>query len=199
VFYPVARAICRIVLMLLRRWEIYGIENMPEKGPVVVVANHTSYWDPVVVGCAFNRKIYFMAKGELFRIPLLGSLITWLGAFPVYRDRVDSTAIRTALTHLKAGRVVGLFPEGTRSHTNELLEPHIGATMIASRVGASIVPVALDGTRGVCSKVRVFIGKPVTYLQSGKVEKKPSKEELTDLSKQIMGKIADMLRKKRPA
>lgn len=197
-FYPVARAICRLALILLRRWEVYGEKNIPEKGPVVVVANHISYWDPVAVGCALNRRVYFMAKGELFEIAVLGPLISWLGAFPVYRDRVDSAAIRTALTHLRAGRVVGLFPEGTRSHTDELLEPHIGAAMIASRVGAPIVPVALEGTRGFCGKVRVFIGKPVEHLRLGEARKKPSKEELVNISRQVMGKIVDMLRKKRP-
>jgi len=197
-FYSFVRAVLRLVLLLLRRWKIYGAENMPEDGPAVVVANHVSYWDPVVVGCALSRKVYFMAKGELFKIPVLGSLISWLDAFPVYRDRVDSVAIRTALTHLKAGRVVGLFPEGTRSHINKLLNPHIGAAMIASRTGAPIIPVALDGTRGIFGKVKVFIGKPVVSTKFEGVEKKPSKEELHKLSKYVMGNIDNMLRKKCP-
>jgi len=142
-FYKFARLLCRIILVLLRRWEVKGAENLPSGGGAVLVANHVSYWDPVVVGCAFNRRVYFMAKSELFEIPLLGPLISVLGAFPVRRDKSDRNAIRIAVKLLEEGNVVGIFPEGGRSRTGELMKPQPGAAMLAFKAGVPVLPVAL--------------------------------------------------------
>ena len=98
-----------------------------------------------------------MAKAELFKIPVVGHVIALSGAFPVHRDKTDRIAIRTALRLLKEGQVVGIFPEGTRSHSGEMLKPHLGAAMLALKSGAPILPVALSGTRGVWGKVKVRV------------------------------------------
>lgn len=188
-FYRLARLICRIILVLLRRWEVRGAENLPASGGLVLVANHLSYWDPVVVGCVFNRPVHFMAKWELFKIPLLGSAIRILGAFPVRRDKSDRNAIRTAIRLLQEGRVVGVFPEGTRSHTGDLLKPHLGAAMLASRAGVPILPVAVSGTRGVFGKVRVYVGQPI--FTPGGI--KAAKSDLEDASDRVMTQIAALL------
>ncbi|HOV78641.1 MAG TPA: lysophospholipid acyltransferase family protein [Bacillota bacterium] len=188
-FYGFARFVCRIVLVLLRRWEVYGAENLPASGGLVLVSNHISYWDPVVIGCAFNRQVYFMAKSELFEIPLLGPLLRALGAFPVRRDRTDSNAIRTALKIIKEGNIVGVFPEGTRSHTGELLRPHMGAAMLASKAGVAMLPVAVSGTRGVFGKVKVFVGKPVKSGEKTRVVK----ADLEKASGQVMNQISSLL------
>lgn len=189
-FYKFARLLCRIVLVLLRRWEVKGAENLPASGGVVLAANHASYWDPVVVGCAFNRQVYFMAKSELFKIPLLGSLIRSLGAFPVRRDKSDRNAIRTAIKLLEKGNVVGIFPEGGRSHTGELMKPHLGAAMLAFKAGVPILPVALSGTKGVLGKVTVLVGRPVLIRQGAKAKK----VELENTSDYVMTQIASLLR-----
>lgn len=187
--YKFARVICRIILVLMRRWEVRGNERMPDTGGVVLVANHMSYWDPVVVGCAFNRRVNFMAKWELFQIPLFGKAIRVMGAFPVRRDRSDRNAIRTAIKLLQEGEVVGVFPEGTRSHTGELLKPHLGAAMLASRAGVPLLPVAVSGTRGVFKKAKVFVGEPF-YILSGA---KASKSDLEAASDRVMEQIATLL------
>lgn len=191
-FYRAARVICRIVLALLRRWEVRGAQNLPPSGGVIVIANHISYWDPVVVGCTFNRQIYFMAKAELFKIPLLGPVITKLGAFPIHRDGPDPSAIRHSLQLLKAGKVLGIFPEGTRSHTEELLNPHLGAAMLALKVGVPILPVAVSGTKGIFGKVRVTVGKPIEF--NALYRQKPTKTDLENVSRQVMAEI-DRLRR----
>lgn len=191
-FYRTAKAICRIILALLRRWEVQGAENLPPTGGAVVIANHISYWDPVVVGCALNRQVYFMAKAELFEIPLLGPLITRLGAFPVRRNGADPASVRRSLELLKSGRVIGIFPEGTRSHSGEILEPHLGAAMLALKVGVPIVPVAVNGTKGVAGKVRVSIGKPLEF--TALYRKKAGKAELEQVSRQVMAEV-DRMRK----
>ncbi|MCL6635928.1 MAG: 1-acyl-sn-glycerol-3-phosphate acyltransferase [Peptococcaceae bacterium] len=193
-FYNLARVLCRLVLLLLRRWEVSGSGNMPSSGGVVVVANHVSYWDPVVVGCAFNRKIHYMAKAELFKITFLGPVITALGAFPVHRDRTDRAAIRTAVTHLQEGRVIGVFPEGTRSKTGELLKPHLGAAMLAQKAGTPILPVALKGTRGVFGKVTVWVGEP---LHIGAGGGKTGRAELEEASERAMTVISSYLLRSR--
>lgn len=188
-FYKFARLICRIILAVLRRWEVRGAENLPAAGGIVLVANHVSYWDPVVVGCAFNRQVHFMAKSELFKIPLLGPVIRALGAFPVRRDKSDRNAIRTAVRLLEEGKVVGVFPEGTRSRTGELMKPHLGAAMLASKAGVPMLPVAVSGTRGILGKVKVRVGRPV-FTAAGT---KAGKAGLENASDRVMAQIAALL------
>lgn len=188
--YRFLRIIGRAVLLLLRRWSVSGTENVPLRGGLVVAGNHTSYWDPVVLGCALSRQVYFMAKAELFRIPFLGTLITLLGAFPVHRSGRDAGAVKRALVLLKQGRVVGIFPEGTRSRTGELLPAHVGAAMLALHAKVPVLPVALQGTRGVFGKVRVIVGKPLDF--SGV---RGGKEQYGPVAEAIMKEIAGLLKK----
>jgi len=188
-FYRLTRFICRIILVL-RRWEVRGASNLPMEGGLVLVANHVSYWDPVVVGCAINRRIHFMAKSELFDIPILSTIIRALGTFPVRRDKSDRTAIRTAIKLLEEGNVVGVFPEGTRSHSGELLKPHLGAAMLALKAGVPMLPVAVSGTRGFWDKITVNIGKPQLY----KADAKTSRAVLENVSDSVMAQIAVLLK-----
>jgi 1-acyl-sn-glycerol-3-phosphate acyltransferase len=136
-----------------------------------------------------------MAKAELFRIPVLRKIIVALGAFPVRRETLDREAIRLALEHLSGGRVVGIFPEGTRSKSGELLKPQYGAALMALKGGVPILPVALVGTRGVWGKVRVRIGKPLYFPEYA--GKRPTKEALEDISNRVMGEIGALLRNER--
>lgn len=190
-FYKFSWLLCRLLLAVMRRWEVNGEENLPRRGGVLVVSNHTSYWDPVVVGCALRRRVYFMAKAELFKIPLLGFIIKALGAFPVRRDGADRASIRRALELLRAGEVVGIFPEGTRSHHGELLEPHLGAAMLALKGGVPMLPVAVIGSRGVFGKVRVAIGKPMEF--PALYQRKVAKTELQTVSREVMAEISRLL------
>ncbi len=190
-FYRVAKIICRLVLLLLRRWKVTGSTKLPAGQGMVVVANHVSYWDPVVVGCALDRKIFFMAKAELFKIPVLGFIITKLGAFPVQRQGADRSSIMKALELLKAGRLVGIFPEGTRSKSGKLLDPHLGAAMLALKGGVPLLPVAVSGTRGVLGQVKVVIGKPMYFKAHN--PRKVSRSELQSVSEEIMREIGRLL------
>lgn len=187
--FSLLKAGARLVLLVLRRWEIRGAENLPATGGVVLVANHVSYWDPVAIICAFKRKIFFMAKAELFQIPLVGYAVRSSGAFPVRRDVTDRNAVRTALRLLQAGEAVGLFPEGTRSHTGEMLKPHLGAAMIALKAGTPVVPVAVSGTRGMFGKIIVHVGNPIHFEPVTKA----TKAELEGISDRIMDEIALLL------
>jgi 1-acyl-sn-glycerol-3-phosphate acyltransferase len=188
--YRFLRIIGRAILLLLRRWDVSGAENVPGKGGLIVASNHASYWDPVVLGCALPRQIYFLAKAELFAIPFLGPLITALGAFPVHRSGQDAGAVKRALQLLKEERIVGIFPEGTRSHSGELLPAHMGAAMLALRARVPVLPVALAGTRGVFGKVRVVIGKPLDFSGIPR-----GKDQYAPVAAAIMNEIAGLLKK----
>lgn len=191
-FYTVLRVIIRGILLIWRRWQIIGLEHLPAKGGVVVVSNHISNLDPVVVGCALTRRIHFMAKVELFKIPVLSFIINLLGAFPVKREKSDRNAIRKALELLQSGSMVGVFPEGTRSKTGELQKAHIGAAMLAVKADVPILPIALKGTKGWFRKITVVIGEPVYLPELWRG--RPGKEELEALSEQVMGKISNMMK-----
>ncbi|NLC06928.1 MAG: 1-acyl-sn-glycerol-3-phosphate acyltransferase [Syntrophomonadaceae bacterium] len=197
--YPFARGLFRGIFRVLWRWKISGLDNFPVKGPVVVVSNHVSNWDPIVIGTALPRPVHFMAKEELFRYPLLGNLLIRLNAFPVKRGQPDRSAIRRALEILGAGGVLGLFPEGSRSKTGELLKPQPGVAMIALKAKVPVLPVACVGTDKMGKKGSFFqsfevrIGKPIEYIEY--YEQKLSTKNLEIISQDIMEQIALLLRK----
>ena len=149
------------------RWEVFGRENIPAEGPVVIASNHLSLLDPPVLGAAATRKVHFMAKSELFKPSWFGALIRKLGAFPVRRGAKDREAIKTGLTILKENKVLVVFPEGTRSKTGELGRAGGGAFMMSVKQKAQIVPAYIYGTdlkrHPGWPKGRVIFGKPMQY------------------------------------
>ncbi|MGO0122433.1 lysophospholipid acyltransferase family protein [Desulfothermobacter acidiphilus] len=189
--YWFAWVVCRIYLQL-RRFQVEGRENFPRTGPVIIVANHQSYLDPVALGCALPRRVYYMAKEELFRIPGFGLLLKCLGAFPVKREELDRRALRTALNLLARGQVLGLFPEGTRGQeAGRLLPLQPGAALLALQSGAPVVPVALTGTRKWWGeRVEVRIGSPF-YLRPS--QGRITRQEVTDGTKKIEAAMKQLL------
>ena len=190
-FYRVAKIICRFVLLVLRQWKIIGDPQLPPGRGMIVIANHISYWDPVVIGCALNQNIFFMAKAELFKIPVLSYIITKLGAFPVHRTGADRSSIKRALELLENGNVVGIFPEGTRNKTDVLLNPHLGAAMLALKGGVPLLPVAISGTKGFWGRIKVVIGEPIqtTAINPRKI----SRAEMKSFSREAMEEIGRLL------
>lgn len=160
--------IIRPIIYLIFPYKVTGAENVPEPNgnPVILCANHISIIDPVFLLLSIKRHIYYMAKAELFR----GRLSTWFfakqfGAFPVRRGEGDKDSLNNAERIVREGKMMGIFPEGTRSKTGKLGRAKSGAALIASRTGASVVPVAIK-TAG--QKVRPFkkthiiIGKAIS-------------------------------------
>ena len=131
------------VFRLLLRGRTAGKANVPLDGPLVVVANHGSHLDPPLLGHALGRPVAFMAKAELFRVPLLGALIRACGAYPVSRGASDRQAIRTANERLTEGWATGVFLDGTRQSDGRVNAPQPGAALLAARAGAPLLPVAI--------------------------------------------------------
>ncbi|WP_369408156.1 lysophospholipid acyltransferase family protein [Leptolyngbya ohadii] len=158
---------------------IYGAENVPKTGPLLVVANHASDFDPPIVSCCVRRPVSYMAKEELFEVPVLSQAIRLYGAYPVKRGSADRSAIRSALQQLEMGWAVGVFLEGTRTPDARIHSPKLGAAMIAAKVQVPLLPVSLWGTENIIRKgdklprrvpVTVRIGEPISPPVSNKRE-----------------------------
>jgi 1-acyl-sn-glycerol-3-phosphate acyltransferase len=167
--------------------EIIGLENMPNKGGVLLCSNHIHNYDPPLVGVACPRDVHFMAKSELFAVPVLKNILPRINAFPVKRGMSDKTALKTGMQLLKDGKVLGLFPEGTRSKTGELGEGLTGAGFFALKSNADIVPCAIVGQYARGKKLKVIFGKPIDFTQLR--EQKATAKEATEL---IMKHIAEL-------
>ncbi len=145
-FYETVRVIARIIVPLLIKLRVIGVENVPKEGPVILVSNHLNWTDIPMIGYKVMRRTHFMAKAELFQKAPLKWLVIGLGAFPVRRGEADRQAIKQAEEVLKAGQVLVIFPEGTRSRTRQMKAGLPGVALIALRSEAPIVPVGIYGS-----------------------------------------------------
>jgi 1-acyl-sn-glycerol-3-phosphate acyltransferase len=146
VFYRVIAFILRGLAMVLFRPRVRGREHIPLDGPVLIAPIHRSNLDFAFSLFISPRKVFFMAKDSLFAVPLLGTALVELGAFPVKRGTADREAMRSAEEVLNAGHALILFPEGTRKFGPHVEPLHDGAMFIAARTGATVVPVGIAGT-----------------------------------------------------
>jgi len=191
VFYKIAKIIVFPFIYLLFWPKVKGIENFPKDGKLIVYSNHTSNFDPVIIGVLMPRKIHFMAKEELFRIPIFGFIIKKLGAFPVRRGKVDISAIKHSLKILKQDEVLGMFPEGTRSKTGEIQSFEDGIASIAIRAKAPVIPVAICGGYRCFRRITVNVGKPIIYERY--YGRKVTNEELHKITKDMEDNLRKLM------
>jgi 1-acyl-sn-glycerol-3-phosphate acyltransferase len=170
-----------------------GRENVPKEGGVLLCANHISLLDPMTIGIKLKRQVKYMAKAELFTVPVLGWLIKQLGAFPVKRGGVSKESIKTALNTLRSGNVMGIFPEGTRNSDSGAAKK--GAASFALRSGAAVVPAAIIGSYKPFRRMTVVYGAPID-LSSFEGAGSESLEAVTDV---IMGRIHEMIQTGKPS
>ncbi|MEH7501102.1 lysophospholipid acyltransferase family protein [Neobacillus drentensis] len=183
-FYTFAKSVIYGVFKPWYRIEAIGREHFPKEGGVLLCANHIHNFDPLVVGIMAPRPVHYMAKEEIFSVPVLGNMVRKCNAFPVKRGFSDREALRTGLKILKDGHVFGLFPEGTRSKTGELGKGLSGAGFFALRSTATVVPCAIIGPYRSFRKLKVVYGQPIDMEEMRK--EKASTEQVTEL---IMSKI----------
>ncbi|MDX8364834.1 lysophospholipid acyltransferase family protein [Cytobacillus sp. IB215665] len=188
-FYTIAKNIVWGILKPLYRIKIIGSENIPKEGSVLICSNHISVLDPPVVGITSTRPIHFMAKEELFRVPILKTAISNLNAFPVKRGMSDRSAIRNALAILNDDNVLGIFPEGTRNKEGNLGKGLAGVGFFALRSNALVVPCAIIGPYKPFRKLHVVYGRPVDITEMRK--QKASASEVTDVIMDAIGEILE--------
>lgn len=144
--WPLMKTFMRCVFAYLGGFERLGLENVPRSGGVLFCPNHVSDADPPAMAVALPRSAWFMAKEELFSIPILGRLVRLWHGFPVRRDSADRAALRQAETLLKAGEAVVIFPEGGGNPHGVLQPLYPGALLVALRCNVPVIPVALTNT-----------------------------------------------------
>ncbi len=197
--YRWAQRLTYLFCKVMGHIETDGVENIPREGGVLLVSNHISLLDPVIVGSAANREIHFMARSNVFNVPLLGPIISVFNAYPVHRGRPDLGALRRTISLLKGGNAVLIFPEGTRSFDGKLGKAHDGACFIASRANVPTIPVYQKGAEKMMprgskrirrAKLSVTFGKPIDF--SHIVESEIKREMYQEMGVQMMGAISSL-------
>lgn len=171
-FYMRARKLLAGIFRFLLRVKITGAENEPKEGSCVVCANHTSMLDVIVLGVVFHRQLRYLAKAELFKIPVLSGLIRALGAYSVDRGKSDVGAIKKTISLLHDGELVCIFPQGTRYEGVDPKTTKIksGVGMAAYHAKAPVLPVYIKLKKykyALFRRVDVIIGKPISYEELG--------------------------------
>jgi glycerol-3-phosphate dehydrogenase (NAD(P)+) len=168
VYWP-TRWVLKAGILIYFRLRRLGTEHIPDGG-VILASNHRSFLDPFAIGCCLGRPIYFVAKQELFKNPLIGWFLNCLGAFPIKRGASDEESVATSLALLERGQAVVIFPEGTRIRTGSLAPPRRGVGRLALESGAPVVPIAVTnseharkGWRIKPVRVHIRCGPPITF------------------------------------
>jgi 1-acyl-sn-glycerol-3-phosphate acyltransferase len=195
--YWLVRNMAWVLLHLVCRCRVHGREYVPTSGPLLIVANHMSWFDPLLLGALLPRRLWFYTKIEMFHWPVVGWLCKKTGQIPVNRGEGDRSSLVQALAYLREGKAVVVFPEGTVERQEQMIAAHTGVAMLAIRSGAMLLPVAHTGTRRVLRpgrgwwpKVDVEIGKAYTpSIPEGATRK----AGLQAITLEVMTQIAEML------
>jgi 1-acyl-sn-glycerol-3-phosphate acyltransferase len=191
------RGLFYLIYSVFFRLRIEWIGKVPDTGPAILISNHCSAWDPPLTVIATPRPVYFMAKEELFHMPVFSFVLPRIRVFPVRRGVADRQAIRTSLEILRRGELLGMFPEGTRSKDGVLSPAEPGAAMFALRSQAPVIPVALINTHRILKKgsflapLTVRVGEPVDLSQW--YDQKATGPVLEQAGAKMMQALADLL------
>ncbi len=188
--YQVLRCIGKPIIYLLFFPRIIGKKNSKIKGKALVISNHTSMWDPLLIAIIFPRQIFWMGKAELFKNGIARFFFKIVKAFPVRRGEGDLAAIRHAFRVLRDGKLFGIFPEGTRNKSKELSRFEPGTAMIALKNDAPVLPVYIKGNYKPFRRIKVIIGEPIRLADY--VGKKTDTATVEDASRFLENKMNDL-------
>ena len=195
---PICNYLESVFLTILADWHVEGRENVPPMGPLIIVANHQSNFDPPLLSTSIPRRTWFLAKDGMFRGPLLTWFLRHYGAFPVNREGADIAAYRWTLGRLERGQAVVVLPEGTRNRGG-MKKAHPGVVRLALKSGAPLLPVGITGTERFGTWARIFTPTGRIRVKIGRVftlpdvEGTPSRQVMDLLIDAIMERIAALL------
>jgi 1-acyl-sn-glycerol-3-phosphate acyltransferase len=158
----------RVFANIFWKFRVYGLENIPREGGVLLASNHQSVFDPVLVAMVLPREMHFMARRTLFRNPVFRAIIVSYNAFPIDRDSADVKGVKTAIARLEAGNILLVFPEGTRTGDGSVGRMKPGIGMLAERAAVPIVPVLIHGAYEALGKGRLIPRPGMISLVFGK-------------------------------
>jgi 1-acyl-sn-glycerol-3-phosphate acyltransferase len=191
VFYHLFKILCKILFGIIGRVEVSGLEQIPEKGPLIIVSNHQSLLDPLILMSAIPRRVTFLAAAYLFSIPVVGQLLKLAGAMPVKGGKGDYGSFKKSLSLLHKGGAVGLFPEGGVSLDGNIRQLMPGWAYLVLKSGAPVLPVLISGSRNVLppgkyiprpGKIRITVCNMLTFQKSGKIHK----QDLNQLNQELL-------------
>jgi 1-acyl-sn-glycerol-3-phosphate acyltransferase len=165
--WKMAQLLVRIFTTVFFDLKVYGLKNVPRRGGVLVVTNHQSLLDPLLLGVRHARGMSYMAKSELFENKAFGWLIRKLGAFPVRQGAGDVGAIRETVGRLQEGKMLNIFPEGGRTEDGKIAPMQQGVALVVRRAGpgVTVVPAAIDGSYDAWPKgQKYFHGHPIRVV-----------------------------------
>lgn len=197
IFYGFLWVLCRTVGWLCFRFRVVGA--VPRDGGFIVAANHASYLDIPLLGCGMRRRAWFLGRSDLFPVPALKAICQWLGWIPLRIGRLDRDAFGKAVALIKQGKVVVIFPEGSRSQDDRLQSAKPGIGMIVAQTGCAVVPAYLKGTFDVLPPgimwprfrpVTVFYGEALAFPRNE--EGGDAKQYYEEVSRTVMDRIASL-------
>lgn len=188
ILFLIGRFLFKVLFKTVYRAKVEGVENIPKTGGAIIAPNHMSFFDPPFTGSMMKRPLNFMAKAELFKVPILGFLIKRTNAFPVKRGVQDMTAMRNAFSLLENGNLLLMFPEGTRSKDGNLGKARAGAGMVACNAQVPLIPTKIVNTDKMSKFKKLYIkyGKPIYPPKDFK------KEDYVELSQKALEAISKM-------
>ena len=170
----------KIICFPIFRIKVKGLENIEETDKVIVCANHKSLLDPIFLAISLPQRIYFMAKKELFDKPFVGGFLKALGAFPVDRFGRDLKALRASVALINEGKILGIFPEGTRVKEVKRENVKDGVAFVALKAKADIMPVEIISTYKPFRKSEILIKKPIAVSEFASLKNKEAMKKMTD-------------------
>ena len=171
------------------RIKINGADNIPTDGSCMICINHISMWDPIILICHLPRRIAFIAKKETEKIPVIGWILKKIDCIFINRDGVDLSAMRQSLKALSSDKVVGIFPTGTREKKNPGAKPKSGCALLAAKSGTRVIPIGINATYRLFSKIVVTVGEPIDFSEYK--GQKCSQEFLEQKTSEIYDKILE--------
>mgnify|MGYP002917263896 FL=1 len=192
--YRVGQAVCRPIMKVFYRYKFINNNSIPHEGAYIIASNHMSFSDPVLLGLGQRRRLFFMAKQELFKNKFFGGLIRALGAFPVERGAGDGKAIKTGEDLIKEGNVMTIFIEGGRTKTGEFMRPRSGCALVAQQMQVPVIPACITITgnpKHRFAKRVIHFGDPLTPQQLG-LTPDGDRRQLKNATNMIMDEIKKM-------